>query len=58
MPNPRMRRTTKSASQECVKAEPMGVATRTRAVMKMVHRRPNQLLSGSESQTPTKAEPM
>jgi len=58
MPKPRIRRTTKSVSHECVKAEPMGVATRTMAVMKMVHRRPNQLLSGSDSQTPTKAEPM
>lgn len=52
IPIPMMSRQINRVSQEVEKPEPMGEATRKQAVMKMVPRRPNQLLRGSESQQP------
>ncbi len=46
----------KSSCQVRVKADPMGVAIKIIAVMKITPRRPQIRLSGSESQTPRPAE--
>lgn len=49
IPRPRIRRTTKSCSQFFVKPDAIGVTIRMIAVMKMVPRRPNMRLRGSDN---------